>query len=115
MRAYSFVFIRRDEMKVYSWSQIPEEQVNSLASRQMIHSDTMSVIRRRMLKGAVTRLHRHADEQISIVENGKLLFCVSAEERIVTTGDAVTIPSNTPHSIEAIEDSVLLDLFATPK
>jgi quercetin dioxygenase-like cupin family protein len=102
-------------MKVYNWSQVPEEQVDSLASRQMIHGETMSVIRRRLLKGAVTRLHQHADEQISMVEHGKLRFSVAGKECVVTSGDMLKIPPNVPHSVEALEDSVVMDLFATPQ
>jgi quercetin dioxygenase-like cupin family protein len=102
-------------MKVYNWSQVPEERVNPLATRQMIHGETMSVIRRRLLKGAVTQLHQHADEQISLVEQGKLRFLVAGKECIVTTGDMLEIPPNAPHSVEALEDSVMMDLFATPQ
>jgi quercetin dioxygenase-like cupin family protein len=80
----------------------------------MIHSETMSVIRRRLSKGATTRLHQHPDEQISMIERGKLRFVVSGEECIVTSGGALAIPPNAPHSVEALEDSAVVDLFATP-
>jgi len=104
-----------EAMKVYSWSQIPEEQVDPLASRQMIHTETMSVVRRRLLKGAVLRLHRHADEQISMIERGKVRFVVAGEEEIVSGGESYVIPPNAPHSVEALEDSVVMDLFSTPR
>jgi len=102
-------------MKVYDWSEVPEERVNPLASRQMIHGETMSVIRRRFSKGAITRLHQHAEEQISMIERGKMLFVISGEEHVVTSGQALAIPPNAPHSVEALEDSVVMDLFASPK
>jgi quercetin dioxygenase-like cupin family protein len=102
-------------MTVYNWSQIPEEQVNPLASRQMIHTETMSVVRRRMSKGAVLCLHRHADEQISMIERGRLRFVVAGEEEIVRGGETYVIPANAPHSVEALEDSVVMDLFSTPR
>jgi len=102
-------------MTVYKWSEVAEEQVNPLASRQIIHSETMTVIRRRLLKGALTGLHRHADEQISMIESGKLRFVVAEEERIVTSGEALAIPSNAPHSVEALEDSTVMDVFSISK
>lgn len=101
-------------MKFYRWSEIPEERVDPLASRQMIHSETMSVIRRQLSKGTAIRLHQHPDEQISIVERGELRFVVSGEECIVTSGEALAIPPNAPHLVEALQDSVVIDLFATP-
>jgi quercetin dioxygenase-like cupin family protein len=102
-------------MRVYKWSQIPEEQVNPLASRQMIHTETMSVVRRRLSKGAVLRLHRHPEEQISMIERGKLRFVVCEEEEIVGGGETYVIPPNAPHSVEALEDSVVMDLFSRPR
>ena len=102
-------------MKVYNWSQIFEEQVNPLASRQMIHTETMTVVRRRLTQGAVLRLHRHADEQISMIERGRLRFIVAGEEEIVSGGETYVIPPDAPHSVEALEDSVVMDLFSTPR
>ncbi len=107
--------VRREAMKLYKWSQIPEEQVNPLASRQMIHTQTMSIVRRQLSKGAVTRLHQHADEQISMVERGKLKFVVDGEQEIVAGGETFVISSNSPHSVEALEDTVVMDLFSTPR
>jgi quercetin dioxygenase-like cupin family protein len=102
-------------MKVYTWGQISEEQVNPLASRQIIHSETMTVVRRRLSKGAMLRLHRHPDEQLSMVEHGKLKLVVNDEERIVGSGETCVIPPNAPHSVEALEDAVVMDLFSTPR
>jgi len=102
-------------MNFYDWNQIPEEQVNPLAKRQMIHGETMSVIRRQLAKGAVTRLHRHAEEQISMIERGKVRFTISGEEHVVSTVQALAISPDALHSLEAIEDSVMVDLFAMPK
>lgn len=81
----------------------------------MIHTETMSVVRRRLSKGAVVRLHRHADEQISMVECGKLRFAVDGEEQIVMGGETYVIPPSAPHSVEALEDSVVMDLFSTQR
>jgi quercetin dioxygenase-like cupin family protein len=102
-------------VRVYKWSQIPEEQVNPLASRQIIKTENMTVVRRRLLKGAMLQLHRHEDEQISMIEGGKLRFVVDGQEEIVSGGEAYVIASNAPHSIEALEDSVVLDLFSIPR
>lgn len=101
-------------MRIYDWSSVPEEQVNELATRQIISSETMTVIRRGWKKGAVTGLHRHDDEQISMVESGRVLFVVEGEEQIVTSGQAFVIVSNALHSVEALEDSLVVDVFATP-
>ena len=53
-------------------------------SRQMIHGETMTVARLRLRKGAVVPLHQHVNEQISMVEHGRLRFVIAGEERILS-------------------------------
>jgi quercetin dioxygenase-like cupin family protein len=101
----------RVAVKHYNWTQVPEEQLNAAISRQMIHGETMTVARLRLRKGAVVPLHHHVNEQISMVEHGKLRFVIGGEERIVSGGEALTIPDNAPHLVEALEDSLATDLF----
>ncbi len=99
-------------MKLYNWREVPEELLNPTISRQMIHGETMTVARLRLRKGAVVPLHQHVNEQISMVESGKLRFVIAGEERILTGGEALTIPPNAPHWVEALEDSLATDLFS---
>ena len=98
-------------VKHYNWTEIPEEQLNQAISRQMIHGETMTVARLRLRRGAVVPLHQHVNEQITLLEQGKLRFVISDEERIVSAGEALTIPPNAPHLVEALEDSLATDLF----
>jgi quercetin dioxygenase-like cupin family protein len=101
-------------MTTYNWSRVAEEKVNPLATRRMIHGEAMTVARRHFLKGAVTGVHRHADEQICMVERGAVLLVVGGVERIVSANEVLVIPSNVPHELEALEDSLVTDVFATP-
>jgi len=92
-------------VNLYNWTEIPEEQLNPMISRQMIHTETMTVARLRLRKGALVPLHNHINEQISMVERGKLRFVIAGEERIVTGGQIVAIPANAPHLV-FIEDLI---------
>jgi quercetin dioxygenase-like cupin family protein len=99
-------------VKHYNWSEIPEEPLSASISRQMIHGELTTVARIRLRKGAIVPLHRHVNEQISMVERGKLRFVVSDVERVVSAGEALVIPPNAPHLVEALEDSLATDLFS---
>jgi quercetin dioxygenase-like cupin family protein len=47
-----------------------------------------------------------------------MLFKLGAndeEERLLKAGEVLMIPSNLPHSAEAIEDTVSLDVFNPPR
>ena len=102
----------RVSVKVYNWSDIVDEQLNPLVSRQAIHGETMTVARFRLRKWALVPLHHHANEQISTIERGKLRFVIAGEEQVVETGETITIPPHAPHSAEALEDSVAVDVFS---
>jgi quercetin dioxygenase-like cupin family protein len=52
--------------------------------------------------GAVVPLHSHPHEQISVMIAGSLLFTVGGEERMVTAGEAVLIPSGVEHGVKAV-------------
>ncbi|HZI72451.1 MAG TPA: cupin domain-containing protein [Gemmatimonadales bacterium] len=91
---------------------MPEDQLNPTISRQMIHGETMTIARIHLRKGAVVPLHQHPNEQISMVEHGRLRFVIAGQEQIVQGGDMVAIPPNAPHLVEALEDSLATDLFS---
>ena len=54
---------------------------------------------------------------VACAENfrGKLKFVVESEEEIVAGGEAFVIPPNAAHSVEALEDTVVMDLFSKPR
>ena len=100
---------------LHNWSEVDEEQLNPGISRQVIHTETMTVARIRLRKGAVVPLHQHVNEQLSMIEHGRLRFVVAGEERILSAGETLTIPPNAPHLVEALEDSLATDLFSPPR
>lgn len=102
----------RFAVKHYNWSEVPVEEMNAFISRQMIHGETMTVARIRLRKGAVVPLHQHTNEQISTVESGRMRFVVSGEERTLGSGETLTIPPHAPHLVEALEDSLAVDIFS---
>ncbi len=99
-------------MSIQSWSEWPVEQLNPLIGRQMLHTETMTVARIILAKGALVPRHKHPNEQITNVLEGRLRFVLGDEERIVAAGSTVLIPADLPHEVEALEDSIALDVFS---
>ena len=58
-------------------------------------------------------LHSHPHEQIGMVQSGKALFKIGAEERIVKKGDLYCIPSSVSHHVKCLgrESFVVLEVF----
>lgn len=99
-------------MKIYKWDEIEKEQLNPLFSRQVIHGEKMTVARIHLGKGAVVPEHRHANEQITTLERGRLRFQVAGREVVLEAGQTLAVEPDVPHGVEALEDSVALDLFS---
>ena len=66
-------------------------------------------------KGSIVPQHSHDNEQITYVLEGTLKFVIEGRELIVRSGEILVIPSNLPHSAEALEDTVDLDIFCPPR
>ncbi len=71
-----------------------------------------------LAKGVVVAEHSHENEQFTYVLEGALLFRLGedqSEDVVVRAGDVLHIPSNVPHSAEALEDTLDLDVFVPPR
>jgi len=98
-------------MKLHRWVEIEREELMPGVARQMVHSDRMTIARIYLGKGATVPRHEHEHEQISYVMQGRLRFDFDGEEVVVGAGEMMQIDSHRPHQVEALEDSVALDVF----
>jgi quercetin dioxygenase-like cupin family protein len=99
-------------MTRYNWTQVKREQLNPLLARQMIHGEKLTIARIHLAKGCIVPEHAHDNEQVSVLERGKLRFRVAGEEVLLEAGDVLHIPSGAPHDVEALEDSLATDIFS---
>jgi quercetin dioxygenase-like cupin family protein len=99
-------------MQYYNWNLLEEETLNPLLGRTTIHAQSLTVARIRLRKGAVVPWHSHPNEQVSMLESGAVRFTIGGEELILRAGDALVIPPDAPHLVEALEDSIAVDLFS---
>ncbi|GGH04759.1 cupin domain-containing protein [Silvibacterium dinghuense] len=101
------------------WNAMPVEQLNPLFERQFVHGRQAMLARIVLRKGCVVPEHSHANEQITYVIEGALRFLLGEETGretvIVRAGETLVIPPHLPHSAEALEDTVDLDIFAPPR
>jgi quercetin dioxygenase-like cupin family protein len=94
------------------WSTEPIEQLGPLIGRQVIHGSTMTVARVILAAGAVVPMHEHEHEQTANVLSGRLRFTIGSAVVEIADGESVLIESGVPHEVEALVDSVVLDIFA---
>lgn len=55
--------------------------------------------------------HAHPHEQLGFVVKGKIKMVLDNKEIVAEAGEQVLVPSNVPHSILALEDSLVLETF----
>ena len=94
---------------------IPVEHLNPLIDRQFVAGERSMLARIILRKGSIVPTHSHDNEQITYVLEGALKFVIEGKELIVRGGEILVIPSNVPHSAEALEDTVDLDIFCPPR
>ncbi len=94
---------------------MPVEHLNAFIDRQFVTGEQAMLARLILRTGCVVPMHSHENEQITYVLEGALKFMVAGKEVMVRTGEVLVIPPHVPHSAEAIEDTVDLDVFSPPR
>jgi quercetin dioxygenase-like cupin family protein len=98
-------------MKHQRWNDIEHEELSPGIARRVLHGDGLTVARIYLKKGAIVPLHSHHNEQLSYVLEGRLRFDFPNHQQVVAAGEMMQIAANEPHEVEALEDSVALDVF----
>jgi len=94
---------RGETMKFFTISELPQKEVLQGITLKSVHLQNLMVTFVTLAPGAVLPEHSHEHEQISVIVSGMLRFTVEGEERIVSAGHVVRIPSNALHGAEVIE------------
>ncbi len=97
------------------WDEIEREQLTPLLQRQFFSTTQLTMARFKLLKGCVVPEHRHENAQVTFVLEGKLKLNFSGHDVIVRAGETVQIAPNLPHGAEALEDTLLVDVFTPPR
>ena len=84
------------------WEDREWEQMGPIMKRRFAWGERLMVAQIEMFAGGHVPQHRHDNEQITNVLEGRLEFRFGedgSDVRIVGTGDSVVIPSNLPHEV----------------
>ena len=104
----------RSPAKLFRWETMPRETVTDAIGRQLVTGARSMLAQLYLKKGALVHRHSHDNEQFTYVLKGALRFHLGDDgndEVVVRQGEVLHIPSNIPHRIEALEDTLDLDVF----
>ncbi len=99
-------------MNTYNWDEIPVEQLNPQVTRQVIHASSITIARLGIAQGGSVPTHAHVNEQVMNIISGRLKVLVDGVEMVLHGGQTLVIAPNIPHSVEALEPTVAVDVFS---
>ena len=99
-------------MQLHRWDEIDREELSAGIARRVIHSGRLTTARIYLAAGAIVPRHSHDNEQLSHVLEGRLRFEFDGGALEAGPGEVVEIPSDEPHRVVALENSVAMDVFA---
>jgi quercetin dioxygenase-like cupin family protein len=103
------------ELKHIPWNTVELEDLNPLLQRQFVVGHRIMVARVLLRKGCIVPRHSHYNEQFSYVLEGALRFWIDGKKIVVKAAEVLSIPPHLPHKVEALEDTVSLDIFNPPR
>ena len=71
-----------------------------------------SLVEFRPEKGKLARPHKHPYEQIGYLVSGRVMFSIENESFEASPGDSWCVPADAEHALEALEDSLLVEVFS---
>ena len=99
-------------MELRDWNNVEKEALSPGIARQVIHTERMTVARIFLDRGVTVPAHAHENEQLTMLEQGRLRFTTDGVEQIVEAGQTLRIPPHARHQVEALEDSRATDFFS---
>jgi quercetin dioxygenase-like cupin family protein len=81
-----------------------------LMVKPLMKGDEMTFLEIRYAAGVGAPLHSHTHESIAYVVKGKVKSTVGSDEFIMGPGDVCRHPTGVLHGLEALEDSVVVEI-----
>lgn len=66
----------------------------------------------RLVKGSIIPEHNHPHEQTGYLVSGRMTFVIAGEAFDTRPGDGWNIPSGVSHSVDVLEDCVVIEVFS---
>jgi quercetin dioxygenase-like cupin family protein len=81
-----------------------------LVVKPLIQGDEMTVLEIQYQAGVGAPLHSHTHESVAYVVRGKVKSTVGSDQFIMGPGDVCRHPKGVLHGLEAIEDSLIVEV-----
>jgi quercetin dioxygenase-like cupin family protein len=86
--------------------------VGTFFVKPMITGANLSMFEVRLARGARSQMHQHSHESLIYVVSGALKTVIGEQQVLVRSGEACCHPENVVHSVEAMEDTIFIEVKA---
>ncbi len=106
--------------KAFRWESLSVDHPMQLLARRRVIGDRAMISHVTLESGCFVPTHAHENEQFVCVLSGRMRFrigpldALDRRELVLTGGDVLHLPCRVPHEAEALERTVLLDVFSPP-
>ena len=104
----------------YRWTELPKDVPLALLERRRVIGERAMISHVTLEKGCRVPTHAHSNEQFACILSGRLKFTLGDENSpkretlMVGPGEVLHLPSHVAHAAEAMEETVVLDIFSPP-
>ena len=89
-----------------------KEVFDGVILKNLVHGEKTHLIEVKLKKGAVVPEHQHRYEQTGYLISGLLRFFSGNTNNVARPGDSWNITSDMKHGAEALEDTVVVEVFS---
>jgi len=89
-----------------------QEVLAGIRLKTLVHGQRTHMTEVRLAKGALIPEHAHPEEQTGYLIAGCLRFFGGEREAVARPGDSWSIPGGTPHGAEALEETIVVEVFS---
>jgi len=89
--------------------------VPGIQRRTITTGTTMYQMLARLEAGSQMPEHKHPQEQIVHILEGRMKLIVAGVPHELKRGESFYLAANVPHGVETIEDTMVLDTFSPPR
>jgi len=104
----------RGEGKVafHSADEVAPQKLSEGITQWVVTGEKVMLAIHEVTSGTAVDPHHHESEQIVYMLSGTMKFRLGEEEREMSPGDFVVIPSNAEHSAEVLADMKTVEIFS---
>ena len=86
--------------------------VEGVKRKTLAHGEKTLLIEVFLDQGSIVPEHSHPHEQTGYMISGRMIFNIDGKEFSAKPGDSWAIPGGAVHSVDVLEDSVVVEVFS---